>query len=38
MEERLNIQEKGGKAKPHQVKQVRNLRVKFRLKLDEDKN
>ncbi|TXE05913.1 type II toxin-antitoxin system HicA family toxin [Algoriphagus aquimarinus] len=38
MVEILNIQEKGGKAKPYQVKQVRNLILKYRLKLDKDEN
>lgn len=38
IEEILNIQEKGGKAKPYQVKQVRNLILKYRLKLDKDEN
>lgn len=36
MEEILNIQPKSGKAKPYQVKQVRNLIVKYQLKLDEN--
>ncbi|SFT88511.1 hypothetical protein SAMN04489724_2554 [Algoriphagus locisalis] len=37
VEEILNIQEKGGKAKPYQVKQVRNLILKYRLKLKDEK-
>ena len=32
----LNIQPKSGKAKPYQVKQVRNIIVKYQLNLDED--
>jgi predicted RNA binding protein YcfA (HicA-like mRNA interferase family) len=36
IEEILNIQPKSGKAKPYQVKQVRNLIVKYQLKLDEN--
>ena len=36
IEEILNIQSKSGKAKPYQVKQVRNIIVKFQLNLDED--
>lgn len=31
MEEIINLQPKGGKAKPYQVKQVRNLVLKYRL-------
>jgi len=31
MEEILNLQPKGGKAKPYQVKQVRNILVKYRI-------
>ena len=31
IEEIINIQSKGGKAKPYQVKQVRNVIVKYRL-------
>lgn len=31
MEEILNLQPKGSKAKPYQVKQVRNILVKYRL-------
>lgn len=31
MEEILNLQPKGGKAKAYQVKQVRNILVKYRL-------
>ncbi|RAI88412.1 type II toxin-antitoxin system HicA family toxin [Algoriphagus yeomjeoni] len=36
LEEIINIQEKGGKAKPYQVKQVRNLILKYRLRLDDE--
>lgn len=36
IEEILNIQSKSGKAKPYQVKQVRNIIVKYQLKLDDD--
>ena len=33
MEEILNIQPKSGKAKPYQVKQVRSVMLKYKLKL-----
>lgn len=36
VEEILNIQPKSGKAKPYQVKQVRNIIVKYQLNWDED--
>ena len=36
VEEILNIQPKGDKAKPYQVKQVRNVIVKYKLGGDED--
>lgn len=36
IEDILNIQPKSGKAKPYQVKQVRNVVVKYQLNLDED--
>ncbi|MEX2568898.1 MAG: type II toxin-antitoxin system HicA family toxin [Cyclobacteriaceae bacterium] len=36
IEEILNIQAKSGKAKPYQVKQIRNIIVKYQLNLDED--
>jgi predicted RNA binding protein YcfA (HicA-like mRNA interferase family) len=36
IEEILNIQPKSGKAKPYQVKQVRNIIVKYQLNVDED--
>ncbi len=36
IEDILNIQSKSGKAKPYQVKQVRNIIVKYQLNLDED--
>ena len=32
----LNIQPKSGKAKAYQVKQIRNVIVKYKLSLDED--
>jgi predicted RNA binding protein YcfA (HicA-like mRNA interferase family) len=35
-EEILNLQPKAGKAKPYQVKQVRNVIVKYQLNLEED--
>lgn len=35
VEEILNIQESHGKAKPYQVKQVRNLILKHQLKLEQ---
>ncbi len=38
VEEILNLQPKSGKAKPYQVKQVRNIIVKYQLNLDEDEN
>jgi hypothetical protein len=36
VEEILNLQPKAGKAKPYQVKQVRNVIVKYQLNLEED--
>ncbi len=36
VEEILNLQPKAGKAKPYQVKQVRNVIVRYQLKLEED--
>ncbi|WP_026951069.1 type II toxin-antitoxin system HicA family toxin [Algoriphagus mannitolivorans] len=36
VEEILNIQENQAKAKPYQVKQVRNLILKYQLKLEEN--
>jgi predicted RNA binding protein YcfA (HicA-like mRNA interferase family) len=36
VEEIINIQSKAGKAKPYQVKQVRTIIVKYKLKLDEN--
>jgi hypothetical protein len=36
MEEILNLQEKGGKAKPYQVKQVRHVILKYKLGGKED--
>jgi predicted RNA binding protein YcfA (HicA-like mRNA interferase family) len=36
IEEFLNIQPKGGKAKPYQVKQVRNVILKYGLRADDD--
>lgn len=38
VDEILNFQESKGKAKPYQVKQVRNLILKYRLKLDENED
>ncbi len=38
VDEILNLQESKGKAKPYQVKQVRNLILKYRLKLDENED
>ncbi len=38
VEEILNIQESQGKAKAYQVKQVRNLILKYRLDLGKDEN
>jgi hypothetical protein len=35
IEEILNLQPKGGKAKPYQVKQVRQLILQYRLRLKE---
>jgi predicted RNA binding protein YcfA (HicA-like mRNA interferase family) len=35
VEEILNLQPKGNKSKPYQVKQVRNLILKYKLKLEE---
>jgi len=34
VEEILNLQPKGSKAKPYQVKQVRNIILKYKLKLE----
>ena len=36
VEEILNLQPKRSKAKPYQIKQVRNLILKYRLKLEEN--
>ena len=36
MEEIVNVQSKGGQAKPYQVKQIRNIIVKYQLNLSED--
>ena len=36
IEDILNIQSKRGKAKPYQVKQIRNLAVKYQLNLEKD--
>ena len=36
IEEILNLQPKSGKAKPYQVKQVRNIIVKYQLILNKD--
>jgi predicted RNA binding protein YcfA (HicA-like mRNA interferase family) len=37
VEEILNLQPKGSKSKPYQVKQVRNLILKYKLNLEEEK-
>lgn len=37
-EEIINLQPKGSLAKPYQVKQVRNLILKYQLRLEEEKN
>jgi hypothetical protein len=36
VEEIINIQPKGGKAKPYQVKQVRNIILKYRLGVSDE--
>ena len=36
IEEIINIQPKQSKAKPYQVKQVRNLVIKYKLDIDDD--
>lgn len=36
VEEIINIQPKNGKAKPYQVKQVRNLVVKYKMNVKDD--
>jgi hypothetical protein len=36
IDEILNLQPKGSKAKPYQVKQVRNLMIKYKLELEEE--
>ena len=36
IEEILNLQPKGAKAKPYQVKQVRNLILKYKLNLEDE--
>ncbi len=36
IDEILNLQPKGSKAKPYQVKQVRNLILKYKLDLEEE--
>lgn len=38
IEEIINIQPKQGKAKPYQVKQVRNLVTKYKLDVDDDES
>lgn len=38
LEEIINIQEINGKAKPYQVKQVRNLILRYKLKFSEDED
>lgn len=34
LQEKIHIQPEGSKAKPYQVKQVRNLILKYKLKLE----
>jgi predicted RNA binding protein YcfA (HicA-like mRNA interferase family) len=36
VEEILNLQPKGSKSKPYQIKQVRNIIVRYKLSLEED--
>ena len=36
VEEILNLQPKGSKAKPYQVKQVRNVILRYKLRLEEE--
>ena len=36
VDEIINLQPKQGKAKPYQVKQVRNLIIKYKLNADDD--
>ena len=36
IEEIINLQPKRSKAKPYQVKQVRNIILKYKLKLEQD--
>ena len=36
-EERPNLQKDGNKAKPYQVKQVRNIILKYKLEVNDDK-
>ena len=38
IEEIINIQEIQGKAKPYQIKQVRNLILRYQLKLEDNEN
>ncbi|MGA1841383.1 MAG: type II toxin-antitoxin system HicA family toxin [bacterium] len=38
IEEIINLQPKGSKSKPYQVKQVRNLILKYKLRLEEEKD
>lgn len=38
IDEILNVQSKSGKVKAYQVKQVRNILVKYQLKLDQNGN
>lgn len=35
IEEKINLQQEGSKAKPYQVKQVRNIFLKYKLKGDQ---
>lgn len=36
VEERLNLQREGAKAKPYQVRQVRNVILKYQFRVDRD--
>ena len=37
IEEKPNLQKEGNKAKPYQVKQIRNIILKYRLRIIDDK-
>jgi hypothetical protein len=36
VEERLNLQREGAKAKPYQIRQVRNIILRYQIGLDDD--